>query len=856
MKKQQGKMQGNKLLRESQMSREEILEEVGVMDSGLTHVEVAIRQKEFGRNQTVEEQKVSQLRLFIRAFNDPFIYILVLLMVISYLTADMEATIIMAIMIFTSGLLGFIQSSRAERASYALKNMVKNKVNVLRDGKMTVVTQDEIVPGDVIEISVGDIIPADARVISATDLLINQSALTGESIPTEKYAEDKRATPEIFERENLLFMGTDVLSGHGRAVILRTGSSTFFGSLSIAATEKRGDTSFDKGVKTISKLLFYFMLVMVPIVFLINGLMKGNWLEAFLYAVAIAVGLTPEMLPMIVSTNLAKGAINMSSKKVIMKELSAIQNIGAMDILCTDKTGTLTEDKLELVTYINSQGEKSTSVLEMVYLNSYFQTGWKNVLDHAVMTKLNEKVANGWNKIGEIPFNFDRRRLSVIVESNLETRMITKGAVEEMLAVCTHKEIDGAISPLTMNEKDELQEMCSEMNRSGIRVICVAFKSQKTGVSFTKEDEEKMIIAGFLGFRDPVKSSTKEAITSLFKNQINVKVLTGDNEIVTKRICQEVGIPANGFLLGTEVDELMDDELMDALQKYHIFAKLTPMQKSRIIEVLKQAGHTVGFLGDGVNDAPALRKADVGISVDTAADITKDASSVILLEKSLTVLNDAVMEGRNVFGNILKYIKMTASSNFGNVFSVLIASAFIPFLPMLSLHLLLQNLLYDSSQLTLPWDKMDRSFLKKPHAWEQKGMLRFILCIGPVSSIFDIATFLIMWFVFSANTVAEQALFHSGWFVVGLLTQTLVVHMIRTEKIPFIQSRATAPVMISTLIVMSLGLIIPFTGFGHSIGFVSLPGSYFPWLVLVLVGYMATMQVVKTLYIRKFREWI
>ncbi|MBF2545120.1 magnesium-translocating P-type ATPase [Listeria seeligeri] len=856
MKKQQGKMQGNKLLIESQMSREEILEEVGVMDSGLTHVEVAIRQKEFGRNQTVEEQKVSQLRLFIRAFNDPFIYILVLLMVISYLTADMEATIIMAIMIFTSGLLGFIQSSRAERASYALKNMVKNKVNVLRDGKMTVVTQDEIVPGDVIEVSVGDIIPADARVISATDLLINQSALTGESIPTEKYAEDKRATPEIFERENLLFMGTDVLSGHGRAVILRTGSSTFFGSLSIAATEKRGDTSFDKGVKTISKLLFYFMLVMVPIVFLINGLMKGNWLEAFLYAVAIAVGLTPEMLPMIVSTNLAKGAINMSSKKVIMKELSAIQNIGAMDILCTDKTGTLTEDKLELVTYINCQGEKSTSVLEMAYLNSYFQTGWKNVLDHAVMTKLNEKVANGWNKIGEIPFNFDRRRLSVIVESNLETRMITKGAVEEMLAVCTHKEIDGAISPLTMNEKDELQEMCSEMNRSGIRVICVAFKSQKTGVSFTKEDEEKMIIAGFLGFRDPVKSSTKEAITSLFKNQINVKVLTGDNEIVTKRICQEVGIPANGFLLGTEVDELMDDELMDALQKYHIFAKLTPMQKSRIIEVLKQAGHTVGFLGDGVNDAPALRKADVGISVDTAADITKDASSVILLEKSLTVLNDAVMEGRNVFGNILKYIKMTASSNFGNVFSVLIASAFIPFLPMLSLHLLLQNLLYDSSQLTLPWDKMDRSFLKKPHAWEQKGMLRFILCIGPVSSIFDIATFLIMWFVFSANTVAEQALFHSGWFVVGLLTQTLVVHMIRTEKIPFIQSRATAPVMVSTLIVMSLGLIIPFTGFGHSIGFVSLPGSYFPWLVLVLVGYMATMQVVKTLYIRKFREWI
>ncbi|EAF5884197.1 magnesium-translocating P-type ATPase [Listeria monocytogenes] len=856
MKKLHVKKQGNNLLKESQLDRNKILEKLGVMETGLTNVEVTERLAEFGPNQTVEEKKVSNLRLFIRAFNDPFIYILIMLMVISYLTDDMEATIIMALMILASGILGFVQTSRAERASYALKNIVKNKVNVIRNDEMIVVAQDEIVPGDLIEVSAGDIIPADARVISATDLLINQSALTGESIPSEKFVEDKRANPDLFERENLLFMGTDVLSGHGKAVVLRTGSATFFGSLSIAATERRGDTSFDKGVKSISKLLFYFMVVMVPIVFMINGLMKGEWLEAFLYAVAIAVGLTPEMLPMIVSTNLAKGAINMSSKKVIMKELSAIQNIGAMDILCTDKTGTLTEDKLELVKYIDSAGETSESVLNMAYLNSYFQTGWKNVLDHAVIAKLDESTASGWTKVGEIPFNFDRRRLSVVVENNTETKMITKGAVEEMLTVCTHKEFSGTISTLTELEKSELQEMCAEMNRSGIRVIAVAYKTGKAGESFTKKDEEQMIIAGLLGFRDPVKASTKEAITQLFKNQINVKVLTGDNEIVTKRICEEVGIPANGFLLGGDIEDLSDEELTRELRKYHIFAKLTPMQKSRIIDLLKKAGHTVGFLGDGINDAPALRKADVGISVDTAADITKDASSVILLEKSLTVLNDAVMEGRNVFGNILKYLKMTASSNFGNVFSVLVASAFIPILPMLSLHLLLQNLLYDFSQLTLPWDKMDRSFLKKPHQWEQKGMLRFILCIGPVSSIFDIATFLIMWFVFSANTVAEQALFHSGWFVVGLLTQTLVVHMIRTEKIPFIQSRAAAPVMIATLIVMALGIVIPFTGFGHSIGFVSLPGSYFPWLILILVGYMATMQLVKTLYIRKFREWI
>lgn len=487
MKKLHVKKQGNNLLKESQLDRNKILEKLGVMETGLTNVEVTERLAEFGPNQTVEEKKVSNLRLFIRAFNDPFIYILIMLMVISYLTDDMEATIIMALMILASGILGFVQTSRAERASYALKNIVKNKVNVIRNDEMIVVAQDEIVPGDLIEVSAGDIIPADARVISATDLLINQSALTGESIPSEKFVEDKRANPDLFERENLLFMGTDVLSGHGKAVVLRTGSATFFGSLSIAATERRGDTSFDKGVKSISKLLFYFMVVMVPIVFMINGLMKGEWLEAFLYAVAIAVGLTPEMLPMIVSTNLAKGAINMSSKKVIMKELSAIQNIGAMDILCTDKTGTLTEDKLELVKYIDSAGETSESVLNMAYLNSYFQTGWKNVLDHAVIAKLDESTASGWTKVGEIPFNFDRRRLSVVVENNTETKMITKGAVEEMLTVCTHKEFGGTISTLTELEKSELQEMCAEMNRSGIRVIAVAYKTGKAGESLLKK---------------------------------------------------------------------------------------------------------------------------------------------------------------------------------------------------------------------------------------------------------------------------------------------------------------------------------------------------------------------------------
>ncbi|WP_430536183.1 magnesium-translocating P-type ATPase [Listeria rocourtiae] len=848
------------LLQDSTSNKDAVLAKYQTTDKGLYEPEVNKRRDKFGRNITAEQKPTPWYINLAKSFHNPFIYILAFLMVVSYLTADIEATIIMALMILFSVILSFVQSMRAQKASLSLKSMIENTTAIIRNGMQREIPIIDVVPGDIVFLSTGDIIPADARIIEAKDLFINQSPLTGESIPVEKFAEATEKNLSIFERDNLAFMGTDVISGQGKALILKTGDNTIFGSLSQEALAKRDETSFDKGVKSISKLLMYLMLVMVPIVFLINGIMKGNWTEAFLFAVAVAVGLTPEMLPMIVNTNLAKGAVRMARKKVIIKELSSIQNLGAMDVLCTDKTGTLTKDKVELIEHIDTTGATSDKVLGLAFQNSHFQTGWKNIMDHAIISHM-EKIGDSTRlttpeKIDEIPFDFSRRRLSVILRKKNSIEMITKGAITEMFDVCSQLEENGNIIPLTDTIKKRLHIQCEQMNRNGMRVIAIATKTKTEKESFSVIDEQNMTLIGFLGFLDPAKPSAKPAIASLHGHGVIVKVLTGDNEIVAQTICRQVGIPSDKFLLGSDIDFMYDDELTEATRTHHIFAKLTPTQKSRIIHLLRKDGHTVGFMGDGINDAPALRKADVGISVDTAADITKDASSVILLEKSLTILNDAVTEGRNVFGNILKYMKMTASSNFGNVFSVLVASAFLPFLPMLSIHLLLQNLMYDVSQMTLPWDKMDESFLKKPRKWDRKNMLRFILLIGPVSSIFDILTFALMWFVFSANTIAEQALFQSGWFVVGLLTQTLVVHMIRTEKIPFIQSLAAAPVMISTLIVMGLGIIIPFTSFGHNIGLVSLPLSYFPWLIAILVGYMITVQIAKNLYIKKFNDWI
>lgn len=859
------KSKNNQLKELGYLKEEAVLKQLKTNESGLSNQEAKKRLEEFGLNEVAAQKPVSWYQLVFQAFKDPFIYVLTLLLVVSAATKDFEASIVMAMMILFSAGLHFIQEYRSQKASLALKELIETTCAVTRDGITKEIPIDEVVPGDIVTLSTGDLIPADSRLIWAKDLFVNQSSMTGESMPIEKLASLKTAIEDsqltALDLSNLLFMGTDVLSGQGKVVVVKTGEDTLFGDIAAQSSKSRGETSFDRGVKNVSKLLIRFMLVMVPIVFLINGISKGDWSEAFFFSIAVAVGLTPEMLPMIITSNLAKGAITMSKKKVIVKELNAIQNLGAMDVLCTDKTGTITEDKVILVQHVNPVGEESNRVLELAYMNSNYQTGWKNVMDHAVIEYFNqnreENELEKIEKIDEIPFDFSRRRLTVAVKAGNQQLMITKGAVEEMLKVCQYVELNNEIIPLTPELQKTMEEVSIKMNKEGMRALGVAYKQNvHDSAVYSIKDESNMVLVGFMGFLDPPKESSITAIKSLHEHGVNVKVLTGDNEIVAQKICKDVGIQVDRAILGTELDSMTDTELMDATEEVNLFAKLNPTQKARIIELLQQKGHTVGFMGDGINDAPALRTADVGISVDTAADITKEASSIILLEKSLTVLEDGVLEGRTVFGNMMKYIKMTISSNFGNVFSVLVASAFLPFLPMLSIQLLVQNLIYDVAQLTIPWDKMDPEDLMKPAKWGTSDLLKFTFSIGPISSIFDILTFILMWFVFQANTVQNAALFHTGWFVIGLITQTVVVHVIRTKKIPFIQSRASMSVTLSTLAVVAAAVLIPGSTFGTFFDFVALPTAYWKWMILIVLAYVVMIQVVKSIYININKQWL
>ena len=859
------KSKNNQLKELGYLTEEAVLKQLDTGESGLSKSEAEKRLEEFGLNEVAAQKPVPWYLLLLQAFKDPFIYVLALLLVVSAATKDFEASIVMGLMILFSAGLHFIQEYRSQKASLALKELIETTCAVTREGVTKEIPIDEVVPGDIVNLSTGDLIPADARLIWTKDLFVNQSSLTGESMPIEKFVqiEGEKEDPHVtaLDLHNLAFMGTDVLSGQGKVVVLKTGEDTFFGDIATQSSKSRGETSFDRGVKNVSKLLINFMLVMVPIVFLINGISKGDWGEAFFFSIAVAVGLTPEMLPMIITSNLAKGAITMSKKKVIVKELNAIQNLGAMDVLCTDKTGTITEDKVVLVRHVNPIGEESNRVLELAYMNSNYQTGWKNVMDHAVIEYFSENREEAElekvEKIDEIPFDFSRRRLTVAVKTGDQQIMITKGAVEEMLKVCQYVELNGEVVPLTPELQKTMEEVSIKMNKEGMRALGVAYKlNVHDSAVYSIKDEADMVLVGFMGFLDPPKQSSITAIKSLHEHGVNVKVLTGDNEIVAQKICKEVGIEVNRVILGTELETMDDNELMDATEEVNLFAKLNPSQKARIIELLQQKGHTVGFMGDGINDAPALRTADVGISVDTAADITKEASSIILLEKSLTVLEDGVLEGRTVFGNMMKYIKMTISSNFGNVFSVLVASAFLPFLPMLSIQLLVQNLIYDIAQLTIPWDKMDEEDLMKPAKWGTSDLLKFTFSIGPISSIFDILTFVLMWFVFQANTVQDAALFHSGWFVIGLITQTVVVHVIRTKKIPFIQSRASLSVTLSTLAVVVAAVLIPGSKFGTFFDFVALPTTYWKWMILIVLAYIVLTQVVKDIYIKINKQWL
>ncbi len=874
------------LLKASRASPEQVLASLGSHPNGLTESQAADIRMRVGLNEVGHEKPLRWYVHLWRCYRNPFNLLLTVLAAISFYTEDVRATIVIGAMVLLSTLVRFFQETRSNRAADRLKEMVSTTATVLRRDPAEIAAEEarryfqavlrpkpprrveirlkRLVPGDVVLLSAGDMIPADIRLLSAKDLFVSQSAMTGESLPVEKFSEHRGPpTNNPLELDNIAFMGTNVVSGSATGVVVTIANQTYFGALAQKVTAASPTTNaFQTGVNKVSWLLIRFMIVMTPIVLLINGFTKGNtpgaWTEAFLFALSIAVGLTPEMLPMIVTSTLAKGAVYLSRQKVIIKRLDAIQNFGAMDVLCTDKTGTLTQDKIFLSRACGAFGEDSDTVLEIAYLNSYYQTGLKNLLDVAVLEHVEVQrelaVSTAFRKVDEIPFDFTRRRMSVVVaEQDQHHLLICKGAVEEILAVCTHVQHDGVSEPITEGTLAKVRELTADLNEEGLRVVAVAIKQMPpTRETYSRADECDLTLVGYIAFLDPPKESSAPALKALAEHGVAVKILTGDNHLVTRKICKEVGLPTSGIVLGADVEAMSDEELAQSAEQNNVFARLTPAHKERIVQALRSRSHIIGFLGDGINDAPAIRAADIGISVDSAVDIAKEAADIILLEKSLLVLEQGVREGRRTFANILKYIKMTASSNFGNVLSVLVASAFLPFLPMLPLQLLVQNLLYDISQTAIPFDNVDPELVQYPQRWRPDDIGRFMMVFGPVSSVFDICTFAVMWFVFGATTEALSPLFQAGWFIEGLATQTLIVHMIRTQKLPFIQSRPALPLLLTTIAIVAFGMLIAVGPLAHVFKFSPLPLAYFPWWIAMLVGYIMLTQVVKTWYLRRF----
>lgn len=854
---------------------------------GITNAEAECRRERYGENVPPSRKKKGTAARLLAAFINPFTLILLALAAVSVVTdivlaAEGEENYItvavIAVMVAVSGILRFEQESRSGAAAEKLSAMITTTTCVSRKGEgKREIPVSELAVGDEVHLSAGDMIPADLRIVAAKDLFVAQSALTGESAPEEKKAEPCDAG-SLTNCGCLAFMGTNVVSGSGVGVVAATGEDTLFGqtakTLSAGKTEK---TAFEKGVNSVSHILIGFMLAMVPVVFLVNGFTKGEWLSAALFAVSIAVGLTPEMLPMIVTACLAKGSVALSKRKVVVKDINSIQNLGAMDILCTDKTGTLTQDKVVLEMHLNVEGKEDARVLCRAFLNSNYQTGLKNLMDVAVIERTHELRASGeiaeedltkYQKTDEIPFDFERRRMSVAVTNGRgKTLLITKGAVEEMLAVSAFAEVGGEVRPLTGELKRGVLARASALNEQGMRVLAIAQKRLAEGAEVSAADEAEMVLIGYLAFLDPPKETTAAAVARLHGLGVSVKILTGDNEKVTACICRKVGLAGEHILLGVDLENLNDEQLAAAAGRASVFAKLSPAQKERVVRVLREGGHVVGFMGDGINDAPAMRAADVGISVDTAVDIAKESAGVILLEKDLTVVADGVVEGRKTYANMMKYIKITASSNFGNMLSVLIASAFLPFLPMLSVQIILLNLVYDVSCTSLPWDNVEGESLSRPAVWESRSILRFMFSFGPISSLFDIITYLLLYFVlcpavigapFAASDAAAQAqfeaLFQTGWFVESIFTQSLVLHMLRGKRFPSARSHASLPVCVFTLGGIALLAAVPYTPVGAAFGLVPLPAMYFALLAAIVVGYVALTTLAKHLYVRKFGE--
>ncbi len=838
---------------------EELLRTLGTTLGGLTQSDADRRARSTGPNEVAQEKQQGWPIRLLKIVRNPLVILLAVLAAISFATGDARAGSVMSIMVVLSVGLRFLQEARADAAAAKLKAMIHVTATVIRDGKARELPLRDLVPGDVIQLSAGDMIPGDVRVLSSKDLFVSQGTITGESLPVEKFS-DPSSNPASSptDLKNICFMGTSVESGTATGVIIVTGLSTYFGSMANSLTEEREETSFDQGLNRFTWLMIQLMAVMVPLVFLINGFTKHDWKGAFFFAMAVAVGLTPEMLPMIVSVCLSKGALAMSRRKVIVKRLNAIQNFGGMDILCTDKTGTLTEDRVVLMRHCDVTGRESDEVLLNGYLISYFQTGLKNLLDRAILESpdFHAKAAlDKYKKLDEIPFDFTRRMMSVLVaDPDGKAILLTKGAPEEVFHQCSQFELDGKLSPMNPDRIAGLKEEYESLSSDGFRVLAVATKDFNGKAICSKADERDLVLRGYVAFLDPPKNTAARAIEALHQHGVAVKILTGDNQLVSRKVCKDVGLLPDPMLLGADVEHMSDPELAEAAEKTTLFARLSPAHKQRVIRALRSKGHVVGFMGDGINDAPALRAADVGISVDTATDVAKDSADLILLEKDLMVLNGGVIEGRKVFANILKYIRMGASSNFGNMFSVLGASAFLPFLPMLPIQVLTNNLLYDFSQLPIPTDNVDNEQVARPRPWKIGEVKRFILFIGPISSIFDYTTFFVMLWVFQCWDPSKASVFQTGWFVESLMTQTLIIHVIRTNKIPFLQGRASIPLTLTTLCVMALGLWLPYSPVASSLGFTPLPALYWPILLLTLSGYMGLTQLTKVWLLRK--GWI
>ena len=845
-----------------EVARLEAAQALQALESGLEGLsadEAAVRLEKHGPNQVAAEESETWVIRLLHTTRNPLVILLSALSIISFATGDPGGGTVMALMVVLGVSLRFVQEAKADAAAAKLKAMINVTATVQRSGKFEEVPLHQLVPGDIVKLSAGDMIPGDVRVLSSKDLFITQATLTGESMPVEKFdAVETRAVVSPLELSNTCFLGTSVESGTAVALVVETGPRTYLGGMARSMSSQQVQTSFDKGIHRFTWLMIRFMMVMVPLVFFINGITKHDWKEAFFFALSVAVGLTPEMLPMIVSVCLSKGALAMSRKKVIVKRLNSIQNFGAMDVLCTDKTGTLTMDRVILEKYCDVFQNASEVVLLDAYLISHFQTGLKNVLDRAILTHIETHTkfcVDNYRKVDEIPFDFSRKMMSVVVETpEKENQILTKGAPEAVFSRCTHFESEGEIFPMEPILVGNLIQQYHDLSSDGFRVLAVAYKKLEQRAAYSKADESELILKGYVAFLDPPKDTAAKAIAALRLHGVAVKVLTGDNELVTRKVCREVGLETEKILLGNDVEQMSEEQLRVAVEGTHVFARLSPGHKQRVIQALRYNKHVVGFMGDGINDAPALRAADVGISVDNAVDIAKESADMILLEKNLMVLEEGVLEGRKVFANILKYVRMGASSNFGNMFSVLGASAFLPYVPMEPIQVLANNLLYDFSQVPIPTDNVDPDQITKPRPWNIEEIKRFILFIGPVSSIFDYTTFFAMLYLFKCWKPEMSSLFQTGWFVESLMTQTLIIHVIRTRKIPFIQSRASLPLTMTTLAIMGVGMWLPFSPVAPMLKLVALPLGYWPVLFATLVSYVVLTQFVKSWLLR--RKWI